>query len=177
MRQALAVLAMDKESTCRFHLNRVIKGRVETLTEWRVTTDQPQIAARVSQLLGGWMRPHDGAWEVLTESSCVRIMVEQVTEIAIRFRLADDPDLGAFRFTICWTWEEIMGGAQQEFHWKDGPMLGELSIVPVEFKTLNALHVRYLLPRLGFLADENSSVPPGSGLCANSRLPLDDRAP
>lgn len=68
----------------RFRSGRLVKmGRTETpesLNEWRVTTGDPTVAAKVAELLGGepesWETDREDNLEVLTDARTVQIIIE-----------------------------------------------------------------------------------------------------
>lgn len=102
----------------RFRASCRLNGRRASLTTWRVTTEQREVANRIHELYGG-QQPGvcdeigEGEWQVFTTSDEIKIVVvgsdsfrqetldwgcdsEVVT--TVRFHLADDPDLGEFAF-------------------------------------------------------------------------------
>ncbi|WP_405620288.1 hypothetical protein [Streptomyces sp. NBC_00076] len=68
----------------RFRSGRLVKvGKTETpesLNEWRVTTGDPTVAAKVAELLGGesepWETDNEDNLQVLTNSKTVQIIIE-----------------------------------------------------------------------------------------------------
>lgn len=68
----------------RFRSGRLVKtGRTETpesLNEWRVTTGDPTVAAKIAELLGGepeaWETDNEDNLQVLTTSKTVQIVIE-----------------------------------------------------------------------------------------------------
>jgi hypothetical protein len=142
---------MADRSAGRFYAHRADKDRIESLSSWRVTTDLYPAAQEISRLLGG--DPQEihsqkcDRWEIATRSSAVEIFVQYATEAGIAFSLEKDRDLGIFLFhSTPWTMTEIMRGGK-EFCMRRG----ELSIEPVQFRTLNGLQVHYRVPALRVL--------------------------
>jgi len=65
----------------RFRAGHMIKNRPQTLSEWRVTTDDPEVAEVVADLFGGKPQNWDNdkqPWEVFTTAASVPIIVEKV---------------------------------------------------------------------------------------------------
>ncbi|MFD5161015.1 hypothetical protein ACFWMJ_23550 [Streptomyces hawaiiensis] len=68
----------------RFRSGRLVKtGRTESpesLNEWRVTTGDPTVAAKIAELLGGepesWETDREDNIEILTDSKTVQIVIE-----------------------------------------------------------------------------------------------------
>ncbi|WP_328967934.1 recombination directionality factor [Streptomyces sp. NBC_00239] len=71
----------------RFRSGRLVKtGKTESpeaLSEWRVTTGDPIVAARIAELLGGevesWETDNEDNLQVLTDSASVHIVIEPDT--------------------------------------------------------------------------------------------------
>jgi hypothetical protein len=102
----------------RFRASCQLNGSRASLTTWRVTTEQREVANRIHELYGG-QQPGvcdeigEGEWQVFTTADEIKIVVvgsgsfrqetldwgggsEVVT--TVRFHLADDPELGEFAF-------------------------------------------------------------------------------
>jgi hypothetical protein len=135
-----------------FHSGRVVRGLPEALREWRVTTNERDVAERVSRLLGG--DPVEGGadgggWEVLTGAGTVRIVVERADNTSLAFRLAEDYPLGVFEFRSgVWSLVQVIGDAVARLSGLGVPALCELGIGPVLLTTAMGTHVRYFRPSL-----------------------------
>ena len=69
--------------------------------------------------------------------------------IQVYFRLAEDPDLGKFKFfSGSWTMAAVIDQAEDALAALDGPALATLSLEVVEFDTKAGRHVRYTKPVL-----------------------------
>jgi len=76
--------SFENDIVGRFRSGRLVKvGRTETpesLNEWRVTTGDPTVAAKVAELLGGepesWETDNEDNLQVLTNSKTVQIVIE-----------------------------------------------------------------------------------------------------
>lgn len=67
--------------------------------------------------------------------------------INVKFRLADDPDLGLCHFqTTSWTLAEVLHEHDDALHRIGGEAYAELSIELVEYTTKKGRHVEYLKP-------------------------------
>ncbi len=65
----------------RFRAGHMIGKRPQTLNEWRVTTDDPEVADRVAELFGGKSQGWDNErqpWEVFTTATSVPVIVEKI---------------------------------------------------------------------------------------------------
>ncbi|MYW28339.1 hypothetical protein [Streptomyces sp. SID2119] len=64
----------------RFRSGRLVGKQPESLNEWRVTTGDPVVAAKVAELLGGtpepWSTEKEDNLEVLSDSASVEIIIE-----------------------------------------------------------------------------------------------------
>ncbi|WP_327379416.1 recombination directionality factor [Streptomyces sp. NBC_01212] len=64
----------------RFRSGRLVGKAPESLNEWRVTTGDPVVAARIADLLGGapeeWDTEKEDSTEILTTSASVEIIIE-----------------------------------------------------------------------------------------------------
>ncbi|RKN09633.1 hypothetical protein D7319_11250 [Streptomyces radicis] len=64
----------------RFRSGRMVGTRPEALSEWRVTTGDPEVAAEVAELLGGepaeWQTTGEDYLEVLTDAESVRVVID-----------------------------------------------------------------------------------------------------
>jgi hypothetical protein len=79
--------------------------------------------------------------------------------INVRFRLADDPDLGVCHFqTTSWTLAEVLHEHDDALRRIGGEALGELSIELVEYTTKKGRHVEYLKPVLKVVKSWNDAV-------------------
>ncbi|MFI6444692.1 hypothetical protein [Kitasatospora sp. NPDC050543] len=178
----------------RFRSGRMVGRRPESLNEWRITTGDPVVAARVAELFGGepteWDTDAEDSTEILTEAASVSIIIDSADaltsdmrlygsvgsepihwcdgveflddeqkgqpcgcpallvdrkllaksgkgpkpNLGIKFRLADDPDLGIFRarfgaWDLAKVWHEIL----QALDDVGGPARARLSLETVEF--------------------------------------------
>jgi hypothetical protein len=76
--------SFSDDTVGRFRSGRLVKsGKTEipeSLNEWRVTTGDPTVAAKVAELLGGesepWETDHEDNLQVLTTSKTVQIIIE-----------------------------------------------------------------------------------------------------
>jgi hypothetical protein len=79
--------------------------------------------------------------------------------INVRFRLADDPDLGVCHFqTTSWTLAEVLHEHDDALRRIGGEALGELSIELVEYTTKKGRHVEYLKPVLKVVKSWNEAI-------------------
>lgn len=182
----------------RFRSGRQTDGRPESLSEWRVTTGDPLVAAAISGMMGGhpeeWETPREDALEILTNTAKVDILIdsaesisatmvlwgmggEKVHEcdgkylitddddngticgcpallaerkekakkgrgpkpsISMKFRLADDPKLGYFRFqSASWDLTRVLHEVQEALDNVGTVALATLSLEVVEFTPKN----------------------------------------
>ncbi|MFJ9616694.1 recombination directionality factor [Streptomyces noursei] len=79
--------------------------------------------------------------------------------INVRFRLADDPDLGQCHFqTTSWTLAEVLHEHDEALTRIGGEALCELSIEAVEYTTKKGRNVSYLKPVLRVLKSWNDAI-------------------
>ncbi|GGR71283.1 hypothetical protein GCM10010252_06990 [Streptomyces aureoverticillatus] len=202
----------------RFHAGRLVNGVPEQLSEWKVTTGDPEVAAAVAQLMGGQPEETDSTSEnfieVLTSQSKVKIVLsgaDAVTSdmklwngsnlihhcdgveylspdedrgkscgcpalmedrkaaakskrgpapsIAVTFRLAEDYDLGLFRFqTGSWKLAETLHEIGNALDKVNGEALAELSLELVEYTTKKGRDVSYRKPVIRVLKSWNDAV-------------------
>lgn len=188
-----------------------IKGRPQALTEWRFTSDDPEVTDRLGELFGGdtqeWEAKGDDRFEVFTTTSKLDVVLHGPTalrermilwsrngkiifesdgevqpdgtpdpdaslsfaerkqkardgigpepNISLAFRLAEDPDLGIFRFqTGSWSMASDLArdGVAEALEGIDGPTLATLELEGVSFIAKNGPRagqtVSYTKPRL-----------------------------
>jgi hypothetical protein len=76
--------SFENDTVGRFRSGRLVKvGKTDTpesLNEWRVTTGDPTVAAKIAELLGGepesWETDNEDNLQVLTDSKTVQIIIE-----------------------------------------------------------------------------------------------------
>lgn len=79
--------------------------------------------------------------------------------IELTFRLADDPELGEFRFkTGSWTLVDVLHTVENALNAVDGPALCELSLELVEYTTKKGRDVSYRKPVITVLKSYNDAV-------------------
>lgn len=75
----------------RFRSGRLVGTMPESLSEWRVTTGDPVVAAKVVDLFGGaaeeWETTKEDHLEVLTDASSVRIIINSSSAIDASMKL------------------------------------------------------------------------------------------
>lgn len=75
----------------RFRSGRLVGKQPEALSEWRVTTGDPVVAAELASLLGGesesWETDREDNLEVLTESASVDIIIESSDKLDASMKL------------------------------------------------------------------------------------------
>ncbi|GAB7187127.1 recombination directionality factor-like protein [Kitasatospora sp. Ki12] len=75
----------------RFRSGRMTGRAPESLNEWRVTTGDPAVAARVAEMLGGepasWETEAEDNLEVLTSAPSVKIVIDSASAISSDMRL------------------------------------------------------------------------------------------
>jgi len=186
--------SFSDDTVGRFHSGKAIDGTPLALTEWRVSTGDPEVADAVAQLFGGSPVENEGSTsenfiDVETSASkvqiildgpsaiyadmklwnrgklvhhcdgvnflspdekkgrpcyCPELMAERkaaskdytgpAPSITITFRLADDPELGMFKFqTGSWTLAEVLHEAEDKLARIEGEALAELEIEEVEY--------------------------------------------
>ncbi|MEU9620423.1 hypothetical protein [Streptomyces sp. NPDC048155] len=189
----------------RFRSGRMVGNRPESLSEWRVTTSDPETAKAIEGLMGGkadkWETSGEDALEILTEKDAVKIVIDGVhaiqarmvlwgrqgpihecdgatflspeekgtpcgcpkliidrkaaaksgrgpaPSVQVKFRLADDPRLGEFRF-VSGSWElvKILHEVESDLERVGGPALCTLRLELVEFTTKSGVDVAYRKP-------------------------------
>ncbi|MHB9759917.1 recombination directionality factor [Streptomyces sp. BYX5S] len=81
----------------RFHQGRLSEGRPQALDAWRVTTDDADVAARIAGFLGGEPQTNGGgsglAYEVLTSSDSVRVIMDGPAAVAARMVLRSSKEI------------------------------------------------------------------------------------
>lgn len=177
----------------RFRSGYQVNNRPAALTEWRVTTGDPDVAAKVHDLLGGevpqeWEAKGEDNLEVFTASPSVNIIIENagavrqrmilwgrngkpiqegdgqtlsdgtpdpdadlsfnerkkkgqdgigpVPQIEVFFRLADEPELGIFKFTTgSWSlaYDLAADAIDRVLDGIDGPASATLALEEVSF--------------------------------------------
>lgn len=190
----------------RFHSGRQVNNVPETLSDWKVTTGDPDVAAAIAQLMGGTPEETDSTSEnfieVMTETAKVQVVlsgadaissdmklwngsnlihhcdgVEFISpdedrgracgcpplmedrkaaakskrgpspSISVLFRLAEDYELGLFRFqTGSWTLAAVLHEIGNALDRMDGEALAELSLELVEYTTKKGRDVSYRKP-------------------------------
>lgn len=185
----------------RFRSGHQIDDRPAALDEWRVTTGDPEVAAKVHELLGGdepqeWAAKGEDNIEVFTASAEVEIIIEKardlrqrmvlwgrsgkpiyvsdgefilddqghpteerdpdadlsfaerkakkdigaIPDIELFFRLADEQDLGVFKFkTGSWGFASDLAynGVEAALEAAEGPVKAVLKLEPVSFVAKN----------------------------------------
>jgi hypothetical protein len=75
----------------RFRSGRLVGKQPEALSEWRVTTGDPTVAAEVARLMGGeseeWDTDKEDNLEILTDSASVEIIIESSDKIDASMKL------------------------------------------------------------------------------------------
>ncbi|MFE7399581.1 hypothetical protein [Streptomyces sp. NPDC057557] len=75
----------------RFRSGRLVGKQPESLNEWRVTTGDPVVAAKISELLGGvseeWDTEKEDNLEILTGSASVDIIIESSDSLDASMKL------------------------------------------------------------------------------------------
>ncbi|WP_424936642.1 MULTISPECIES: hypothetical protein [Bacteria] len=185
----------------RFRSGHMIDDRPQALDEWRMTTGDPDVAAKIHELLGGdepqeWASKGEDNIEVFTASTEVDIVIEKASDLRQRmvlwgrsgkpiyvsdgehildeqghptderdpdadltfaerkakkdigaipdidlfFRLADEPDLGVFKFkTGSWGFASDLAynGVDEKLEAAEGPVAATLKLSPVSFVAKN----------------------------------------
>ena len=196
----------------RFRSGHQLSKRPIALSEWRVTTDDPTIADKISELYGGERQSWDSErepFETFTNVSTVNVIVEPDAirssmvlygragairrcdgetifypkesagtpcvcagaatmqerkaaaqagtgcqpEVIIRFRLADAPDLGVFKFvTGSWSMAKDIGPIENQLSALLVPQKATLTLEPVSFEK-DGLKRQFTKPVLALLGD------------------------
>jgi hypothetical protein len=190
----------------RFRSGRMNGNRPESLSEWRVTTGDPETAKAISELMGGrpeeWETASEDGLEILTEKDAVKVVIDGLDAIRarmvlwgrqgpihecdgasflspdedkgtpcgcpklladrkaaaksgrgpapsveVKFRLADDPQLGKFRF-VSGSWElvKVLHEVENALERVGGPALCTLRLELVQFTTKAGVDVAYRKP-------------------------------
>ncbi|MFD3956561.1 MULTISPECIES: recombination directionality factor [Streptomyces] len=214
----------------RFRSGRMIGNRPESLSEWRVTTGDPDTAKAITALMGGtseeWETAGEDGLEILTDKDAVKIVIDGVESIRARmvlwgrqgpihecdgavylspdedkgtpcgcpklladrkaaaksgrgpapsielkFRLADDPTLGKFKF-VSGSWElvKVLHEVENALERVGGPALCTLRLELVEFTTKAGVDVAYRKP----VIDVHGKVPADIDAVINDASPWDD---
>lgn len=189
----------------RFRSGHQLNRRPVALSEWRVTTGDPEVADSVRRLLGGdkpakWETQGEDNLEVFTDAQQVDIIIDGPSSvrssmvlwgrngkliracdgvqqkddaksdcacpqtlaelkaeskdgtacepsIQIVFALADDPDLGLFRFQSgSWSLAEDINTVEKKLAEIDGPAAATLALEVVEFTTKAGEHRKFTKP-------------------------------
>lgn len=79
------------DATFWFRMGRMVDNLPEALTEWRMTTGDPQVAQAVSRLMGGvpasWETGKKDYIEVLTSSDSVQVVIDSPQAVRSEFIL------------------------------------------------------------------------------------------
>ncbi len=207
----------NDELVGRFRSGAQVQGRPMALSEWRVTTGDPEVADAIAERFGGtpaqWETTTEENLEIYTTVPHVEIIVDSpsavvtkmvlwgrkgmirkcdgVTQedgsacvcpqtvkerkeaddagtgcapsIMIFFRLAEDPDLGKFRFMSgSWSMAKEIGDAEEALVAIEGPALCRLKLVPVEYETKAGVKRNFTKPVLEVVGPaEDAPFPKG----------------
>ncbi|WP_418956815.1 hypothetical protein [Streptomyces tritici] len=210
--------SFSDDTVGRFHSGRSVNGIPETLSAWKVSTGDPDVADAIAQLMGGTPEETDSTSEnfieILTEAKRVKVVLagaDAITSdmklwngnvlihhcdgveflspdedrgkacgcpalmedrkaaykakrgpgpsIAVTFRLAEDYDLGLFRFqTGSWKLAETLHEIGNALDKIKGEALAELGIELVEYTTKKGRDVSYFKPVVKVLKSWNDAV-------------------
>lgn len=200
----------------RFHSGRSVNNVPESLSEWRVSTDDPEVGQALAQLLGRRAddTPEDPDHDFVTDVDKVLIVLDGPGAIAadmklwnrsqlvhhcdgveflspetdmgnpcgcpalfaerkaaakafrgpspsinITFRLADDYELGLFRFQSgAWTLAEVLHEIENALARVQGEALAELSLELVEYTTKAGRAVSYRKPVIKVLKAYSDAI-------------------
>ncbi|WP_188281494.1 hypothetical protein [Streptomyces sp. CBMA29] len=138
-----------------FHFAYAVGGRVEALRTWRVTTVDPNVAAKVARLLGGMPRPvplaAGGGLEVVTEADSVRVVMASRSGTHLGFCLEGSTGIGRFEFSPApWTLDQMTRTCGHDGATGAGgrDAGARLIIKRVEIRTLTGMYVVHRLPVL-----------------------------
>ncbi|MBO0654046.1 hypothetical protein J1792_15070 [Streptomyces triculaminicus] len=196
----------SSDTVGRFRSGRMAGNRPESLSAWRVTTGDPEVADAVAKTYGGrpeeWETSAEDRLEVLTEADAMKIIIDgpqairsrmvlwgrqgpihecdgveflspeedkgtpcgcpalladrkaaaktgrgPAPSVEVTFSLADQPDLGRFRF-VSGSWElvKVLHEVENKLEAVGGPALCTLRLELVEFQTKSGIDVRYRKP-------------------------------
>ncbi|MGW2380214.1 recombination directionality factor [Streptomyces sp. NPDC001658] len=215
---ALPKGTFSDDTVGRFHSGRSVNGIPEALSEWKVTTGDPDVAAAIAQLMGGQPEETDSTSEnyieILTGTNRVKVVLSGASavssdmklwngnvlihhcdgveflspetdmgkpcgcpplmedrkaaakskrgpspSISVLFRLAEDYDLGLFRFqTGSWKLAEVLHEIANALDKVGGEALAELSIELVEYTTKKGRDVSYFKPVIKVLKSWNDAI-------------------
>ncbi|MFE9256519.1 hypothetical protein [Streptomyces sp. NPDC006879] len=206
----------------RFHSGRQVDDVPEALSEWRITTGDPEVAKAVAQLFGGEPIETDSTGEnfidVFTDRETVPVVLDgpdaiyadmklwnrnklvhhcdgtvflspderkgkpchcpelfaerkaaakdfmgPAPSITITFRLADDPELGKFKFQSgSWVMASVLHEYENDLSAVDGPALAELTLELVEYTIKKGKNkgrnVSYYKPVIKVLKSYNDAI-------------------
>ncbi|MFD4141577.1 hypothetical protein [Streptomyces sp. NPDC058572] len=215
---ALPKGTFSDDTVGRFHSGRSVNGIPEALSDWKVTTGDPDVAAAIAQLMGGQPEETDSTSEnfieILTGTNRVKVVLSGASavssdmklwngnvlihhcdgveflspetdkgiacgcpplmddrkanaktkrgpspSISVLFRLAEDYDLGLFRFqTSSWKLAEVLHEIENALDKVGGEALAELSIELVEYTTKKGRDVSYFKPVIKVMKSWNDAV-------------------
>ncbi|MFG3036848.1 hypothetical protein ACGF1Z_29760 [Streptomyces sp. NPDC048018] len=210
--------SFSDDTVGRFHSGRSVNGIPEALSEWKVSTGDPEVAAAIAQLMGGTPEETDSTSEnfieILTDAKRVKVVLagpDAITSdmklwngsvlihhcdgveflspdedrgkacgcpalmedrkaaaktkrgpspsITVNFRLAEDYELGLFRFqTGSWKLAETLHEIGNALDKVKGEALAELSIELVEYTTKKGRDVSYFKPVVKVLKSWSDAV-------------------
>ncbi|UJB43614.1 recombination directionality factor [Streptomyces sp. A1-5] len=206
----------------RFHSGRAVGGVPEALSEWRISTGDPEVAKAVAQLFGGEPvetdSPSENFIDVFTDRATVPVVLDgpdaiyadmklwnrnklvhhcdgsrflspdekkgqpchcpelfaerkqaakdfmgPAPSISITFRLADDPELGKFRFQSgSWMLASVLHEAENDLAAVGAPALAELTLERVEYTVKKGpnkgRNVSYVRPVVTVLKAFNDAI-------------------
>jgi hypothetical protein len=184
----------------RFRAGHMINKRPQSLSEFRVTSDDPEVIDVVAEMFGGKRQTWDSEkqpYEVFTNASSVPIIVERIfsnmvlwgrqgairkcdgqtltypedqagspcecaklgsladrkaaaergtgcsPSVMVRFRLADNPDLGVFEFQSgSWNLAQDIGRVEKDLESFGGRASGTMALEAVEFTAKDSGQLR-----------------------------------
>ncbi|WP_030855290.1 hypothetical protein [Streptomyces sp. NRRL S-475] len=122
----------ENDTVGRFRTGRQVGNRPESLSTFRITTGDPEVADKVAELFGGT----PAEWETSGED-----FNEVVTDV--------DYGLGKFRFqSTSWKLAEVVDQYENALAAVKGEALAELSLELVEYTTKSGRDVSYRKPAL-----------------------------
>ncbi|MFD4875985.1 hypothetical protein ACFWOB_21865 [Streptomyces sp. NPDC058420] len=135
-----------------FHASRTMNGRTEVQRAWRVTAGTRHVASVIARRLGGEVyevgNSLNDEWEVLTESSAVEILVNDISGNGITFTLPGEVEVGEFSFSSeMWNPVEI---SRIPVGSPESVRCG-MALKAVEFTTRTGLTFLYILPSIEIL--------------------------